>query len=369
MQKIKGKKIGTGFAIAIPVLVILLVPVEPVSELEYRARIGESVEKSQGGSATPQVVKGADLSITRADYDESLSVEVREELALNYSMLQEGKFASFMDAIFSPSNVAAIREAFGGRLRFRTNSRAQTAEESANRFFESHYKALLLDLNLSSDNSARARSIIVDDIRRESELVTLWTDRKIDYDEYRQRSASLPDINTRLASVLSQKELSSLNSNLYAAAREWEFSPELVSSYEETRNGSLYPLVQRGHIDTLVAYLDAGADPNEVRKGDADTSPLSLAISVGSEEAVAALIEHGADIDFVHADGDSLLHRAASKGTVAIAERLLISGADVTARNQMGLTPRMTAIVAGLSHSGDAHAEIQALVEAAEELN
>ena len=100
MQEIKGKKIVTGFAIAIPVLVILLVPVEPVSELEYRARIGESVEKSEGGSATPQVVKGADLSITRADYDEFLSVEVREELALSYSMLQEGKFASFMDAIF-----------------------------------------------------------------------------------------------------------------------------------------------------------------------------------------------------------------------------------------------------------------------------
>lgn len=369
MLKAYRTKIFLGFALAICVQMILLEPAELLNEPERSNEVEESAQAARATRTAPQPERAPGPSVSKQRDDQSLSAGAIEEFAVRSSLVQEGKLAPFMDAVFSPQNLAAIRDAFGDRLRFRAESRAQAAEESANQFFESHYQLPLRDLNLSPETERRARSVIVDDTRRRSELVTLWTDREIDFAEYRLRSDSLPDINARLANVLSPTELSDLNLTLSTAAKAREFSPEFVSGYEESRRGSLYPLVQRGDIEALVSHLEAGADPNEARQGDSDISLLSLAVSVGSEEAVTALIDHGADIDFTHADGDSLLHRAATQGSVTITERLLISGADATARNQMGLTPRMTAIVAGLRHSGDAHANIERLVEAAENAN
>ena len=369
MQKTYRTKVALGFLLVTSVLVILLAPVEPTSELELPNDVEESAHILPTKGTASRLGRTTSSIANQPESAQFPAVEVEKEFALKYSMVQEGLLASFVDAVFSPSNLASIREAFGDRLRFRNDSRVQIAEDSANQFFESHYEPLLMDLNLSSEKARLTRSVIVDDTRRRSELVTLWTDREISFDEYRERSDRLPDVETRLTAVLSQSELSGLNSGLAAAVKDSEFSPEFLSSYEESRSGSLYPLVQRDDIEALVAYLDAGANPNEVRKGDADISPLSLAVSVGSKEAVATLIEHGADINFTHADGDSLLHRAATQGAVSITEQLLVSGADPTVRNQIGLTPRMTAIVAGLRHTGDAHTSVQRLVESAEEIN
>ncbi len=366
MQKTYRAKIVFGLIIATSVAVILVVPVTPISELELPNEVRKIAQIPPPEHTAPSPEKSTSLIETQPKIDQSLAVDFKEGFDVGYNMVQEGELASFMDAVFSPRNLAVIREAFGDRLRFLNDSRAQIAEDSANQFFESHYEPFVLDLNLSSEKSKLTRSIIVDDIRRRSELVTLWTDREIGFDEYRERSERLPDIDARLADILGQSELSDLNFNLSAAVKNWEFTSEFFNSYEESRSGSLYPLVQRGDIETLAAYLNAGADPNELRMSDADISPLSLAVSVGSEEAVGTLIEYGADINFTHADGDSLLHRSATRGMVSITERLLESGADATARNQMGLTPKMSAIVAGLRHSGEAHENVRRLVELAE---
>lgn len=366
MTKFHGAGLLFGLAMAAMMLKIKSNAPVPVEQLVSKHDATESIEKPERA-----VLDETNVEVfvnAKGRNPEPLTPDEESELVQRFTEVRDGQLAQLMDAVFDSERLGGVLKAIGDQFRFRENSRALAAETSANQFFDSHYRGHLSALDLSPQQAEATRQVILDDIKRQAELVTLWTDREIDFIEYRKMSKDLPSLNERLSQVLSESDLGQLNSKLFADARERGFSPELLAVREETRRGSLYPLVQTGDTEALTAYLDAGADPNEKRIGDSDTSLLSLAISVGSEEAVATLISHGADVGFVHEDGDTLLHRAATKGTVAIAERLISSGVDVTARNQMGLTPRMTAIVAGLRHRGDSHQRIQELVERVESI-
>ena len=113
-----------------------------------------------------------------------------------------------------------------------------------------------------------------------------------------------------------------------------------------SKNEHLVWAAQRGDMDDVRYYLDAGADPNarDVSLGIFET-PLHHAAVMDWRNMAELLIEKGAD---VNAKDDWLeqtpLHRAAEKGHNEIAELLIDKGADVNAQDEDGKTPLDSAI-------------------------
>ena len=76
-------------------------------------------------------------------------------------------------------------------------------------------------------------------------------------------------------------------------------------------------------------------------------SSIFRAVNTGNEPIVRLLIEKGADLARLDADGSSLLHHAATLGDVGTLTLLLGNSCDVNARNYRGQTPIFLAV----SHS------------------
>lgn len=128
---------------------------------------------------------------------------------------------------------------------------------------------------------------------------------------------------------------------------------------------------QRGDIQTVKFLLDQGANPNDARESDGDTTTALSAAAIGNfHQTVELLIERGAkplycDAMFSIRDGKSLppillrylkedpsliqqkggklgntlLHRACTFGNLASVEWLLSNGADINAEDNCGETP------------------------------
>jgi ankyrin repeat protein len=104
----------------------------------------------------------------------------------------------------------------------------------------------------------------------------------------------------------------------------------------------LFHAARLGRDDMIAALVQAGADVAAV---DADGyTPLILASYHGHEAATAVLLQHGAAVDQPDGvRGNTPLMGVAFKGHVAIAERLLAAGADPDATNRAGQTALMMA--------------------------
>ena len=93
-------------------------------------------------------------------------------------------------------------------------------------------------------------------------------------------------------------------------------------------------------IPTLEKLLQRPQDPNLQHHG---SSPLSLAVSRGSLEAVRLLLEAGADKDSASGGGITAMHLASWHGHVEIVRLLLEAKADRDRADHMGETPMSVA--------------------------
>jgi ankyrin repeat protein len=111
-------------------------------------------------------------------------------------------------------------------------------------------------------------------------------------------------------------------------------------------------------------------DPRAVNSFAADGfTPLQLAAFFAQPEAVALLLQRGANVEAVSRNDNRLraLHSAAAGGSCEIVERLLQAGADVNASHQGGHTPLHAAAGAGrldmvralLAHGADPTAKTE----------
>lgn len=104
--------------------------------------------------------------------------------------------------------------------------------------------------------------------------------------------------------------------------------------------GGLREASSRGILTDMTRFLDDGADPNEQYPENGGTTPLSLAIVGGHNEAVKLLIGARAAVDAMNpSDGSTPLFQAAKLGAELIVEQLLLARADVNVPDDDGTSP------------------------------
>lgn len=99
-----------------------------------------------------------------------------------------------------------------------------------------------------------------------------------------------------------------------------------------------------GNLEVVRQHIIAGSNINE-KDPNGGGSPLSTAAAFGKTEVALALIDAGAEINFVKDDGATPLHIAAFFCHTEIVKLLLKNGADKNIKNKEGLTALQTVTI------------------------
>lgn len=115
--------------------------------------------------------------------------------------------------------------------------------------------------------------------------------------------------------------------------------PDIVSDCDDMDQSPLHRLAVEGSVEGVRLLLAARADPNAI--DCSRNSVLGDVASLGFTEIGKLLIEHGADVGYVHPHSQATaLHQAAQHCQEATMFELLVArGCDVHARDHMGETP------------------------------
>lgn len=132
----------------------------------------------------------------------------------------------------------------------------------------------------------------------------------------------------------------------------------LVDSYSFDGWTPLHLAAHFGSLDALRTLLAHGATHRAISQNSNGNQPLQAATAGRQAEAVAILLEVGADVDAPSEGGFTALHSAAVTGDARMTRMLLDAGATVDVETKGGKTPMEFAIEAD-------HAEIVDLLEAA----
>ncbi|XP_068086218.1 ankyrin repeat domain-containing protein 50 [Anabrus simplex] len=112
-----------------------------------------------------------------------------------------------------------------------------------------------------------------------------------------------------------------------------------VDEADNDGKGPLMLAAQEGHVQLVQALLSEHGAPPDQRAHDGKTA-LRLAAIEGHCDVVAGLLNHGADVNMLDADGRSTLYILALENRLPMARFLLEEGAaDVESRDSEGRTP------------------------------
>lgn len=111
----------------------------------------------------------------------------------------------------------------------------------------------------------------------------------------------------------------------------------LLAGMDPNTTTSGYSMLEHadGDADIIEQLLQAGADANG---GGGVSTPLIKAVEGGSERAIQALLQAGAQPDLADGTGRTPLMAAASRGDETSARLLLSAGADASGRSRLGAT-------------------------------
>ena len=233
--------------------------------------------------------------------------------------------------------------------------------------FELLWREPLESLSLSEVEKASVSQLIYNDIRLRAELDTMLANFEISRQEYEIELAALPSLYGSLESHISLGYIDQLKSAQGQVARERDFSPELYSALEDMKKNPAYSMVYSDDFEALENYLSSGLDVGQTRSSKPDFSLIDAAVSMRSPRIVRLLIDYGADINTIDSAGDTPLHRAARQGSLEIVKSLLNAGADVDAKNDMGLKAASVARIAELSSLDESFDIIVELLKSSEE--
>ena len=320
-----------------------------------------SIDKKENERAKDQRSK---LKLVQVDNEE------KEELGAFMSALslfESGYFYDIAESIFNSKEFEEYRELAGDSLKVPTHSDQDNISLIVGGEFEMLWREPLESLSLTDFEKASVGQLIYNDITLRAELNTMLANFEISRREYEIELAALPSLYASLESHISLGDIDQLKNAQGQVARERDFSPELYSALEDMKKNSAYSMVYSDDFEALENYLSSGLDVGQTRPSKPDFSLIDAAVSMRSSRVVRLLIDYGADINTIDADGDTPLHRAASQGSLEIIKALLNTGADVDAKNDMGLKAASVAKIAGLSSLDENFDIIVQLLKSSEE--
>ena len=116
----------------------------------------------------------------------------------------------------------------------------------------------------------------------------------------------------------------------------------------ESRSNAVTPLfvaLKEGNNEAVALLLEDGANPNETPFADG-LMPLHVAAGMGSLENAQALLDMDANVNAIQSAGASALNIAVSVGNVEMAELLLKKGADANLGDKLGFSPMHNLVAA-----------------------
>ena len=113
-------------------------------------------------------------------------------------------------------------------------------------------------------------------------------------------------------------------------------STPAIPSKTEDFSGKLYQYVRDQDVVGVEGIIGQGADPNFPNPEGSGKSPLHLAAASGNEKITAILLERGAAINALDAEGDTALHAAVEANSLEVVRMLLYRGADTGIRAKAG---------------------------------
>ncbi|MEJ6526259.1 MAG: ankyrin repeat domain-containing protein [OM182 bacterium] len=338
--------------------------IENNSAVEMQVKLTEvtaSIDKKENGRAKDQRSK---LKLVQVDNEEE------EELGAFMSALslfESGYFYDIAESIFNSKEFEEYRELAGDSLKVPAHSDQDKISLIVGGEFEMLWREPLESLSLTDFEKASVGQLIYNDITLRAELNTMLANFEISSREYEIELAALPSLYASLESHISLGDIDQLKNAQGQVARERDFSPELYSALEDMKKNPAYSMVYSDDFEALENYLSSGLDVGQTRSPKPDFSLIDAAVSMRSSRIVRLLIDYGADINTIDADGDTPLHRAASQGSLEIIKALLNTGADVDAKNDMGLKAASVAKIAGLSSLDENFDIIVQLLKSSEE--
>lgn len=267
--------------------------------------------------------------------------------AINF--FESGYFSDIAESIFNSEEFEDYRELTGNSLKVPVQSDQDKISLIAGGEFELLWRGPIESLSLTDFEKASVSQLIYDDITLRAELHTMLANFEISMQEYEIALTALPSLYTNLESQFRQSDVDKLRHAQSQVVREMEFSPELYSALADMEKNPAYSMVYADDFEALENYLSSGIDVSKTRASKPDLSLIDAAVSMRSPKMVRLLIDYGADINIIDSDGDTPLHRAASQGSLEIVKSLLDAGADVGAKNNMGLKAASVAKIAELS--------------------
>lgn len=134
-------------------------------------------------------------------------------------------------------------------------------------------------------------------------------------------------------------------------------------------NALLMQAVESGNAEDVHAAIDRGTDIHFIHD---DMTPLIKAAFWRLTESLDALLERGADINGVGRSGCNALHFCFCveySANLSIMKRLIDAGIDINSRNEMGDTPLMYVLRAGIENAEDESSGIALLLDAGTDIS
>ncbi len=239
--------------------------------------------------------------------------------------LQENYTPAELDRLFNPPTTIELEQSIGERL----NQPFDAYAYASRKYDEDGWSQLMDDIGLTPDESRRVRDAWVQLEAAKSELYDMITQGLVDplaaSDEIGEAESNFL---SRIAGIFSSEQLAELENHERLLLA--ENAAQVQAEYQGMIDGGYTGIVvaaSRGDLASVQAYLDSGADPNQMTT-DGETA-LHNAAWYNETEIMRILINAGADVNLTIPGGNSALRRAARWGHVEAVELLIAAGADV----------------------------------------